>query len=181
MMKKEEQAKTDEKPIDAKKPQKPVEKPKKELQMLVRLKDTDLDGSKKLVVGISGVKGVGYNLAQAIISSLGMSYDKKLGDLSEPEIERIEKAIEDPQSLGIPAWMTNRRRDYDTGKDLHLSTSDLIFAHKTDIDRMGEIKSYKGIRHARGLKVRGQRTASTGRGRVAVGVQRRKDIKAGKT
>jgi small subunit ribosomal protein S13 len=159
----------------------PDEKPKKTLEMVIRLKDTDLDGSKKLIVGISGVKGVGYNLANSLILGLGMDPNKRLGDLSDPEIEKIEKAIEDPGSLGIPRWMFNRQRDYDTGKDIHLSTSDLIFAGKSDIDRLGEIKSYKGIRHARGLKVRGQRTASTGRGRVAVGVLRRKNAKAGKT
>jgi small subunit ribosomal protein S13 len=69
--------------------------------------------------------------------------------------------------------MLNRRKDLETGKDMHINTSELKLAKKVDVDLMGEIKSYKGLRHAKGLKLRGQRTKSTGRGTSAVGVKRK--------
>ncbi len=149
------------------------EKKEKSIQK-VRVLATDIDGSRTLLVGIARIKGVGHNLAKAILSKMDLDAGKKLVDLSDEEIDKIEKAIEDPSSLGVPAWMLNRRKDLDTGKDIHISTSDLTFKVKEDLDLMGEIKSYKGLRHAKGLKVRGQRTASTGRGTTAMGVKRKK-------
>ncbi len=157
---------------------KPVEE--KTASRKVRILATDIDSSKSLVIGLSKIRGVGYNFAHAVVSAIGYDKNKKLADLSEQEIEALEKAINDPASLKIPSWIYNRRRDLETGKDLHLTTSDLLFARKSDIDLLGEIKSYKGLRHARGLKVRGQRTASTGRGKAAVGVQRKKSAPAKK-
>ncbi len=160
--------KSSKKPEDTK-----VESKKKSIHK-VRILATDIDSSKKLITGISCVKGVGHNMANVLVVRLGLDRRKRLVDLSEEEIERIENAISDPAALGIPGWMFNRRRDHDTGRDIHLNTSDLTFAVREDINRMGEIKSYKGLRHTKGLKVRGQRTASTGRGSRVVGVQRKK-------
>lgn len=140
----------------------------------VRILATDIDGSKRLLTGIAEVKGVGHNLAAVVVKQLGMDPKKRLAELSEQDIDRLESGIKDPASLGIPSWMLNRRKDMDTGKDLHLNTSDLTFTVKADLDLMGEIKSYKGLRHAKGLKLRGQRTKSTGRGKSAMGVQRKK-------
>ena len=59
--------------------------------------------------------------------------------------------------------MLNRRRGPLTGEDKHLLTSDLELTQKMDIERMMRVKSWKGVRHSLGLKVRGQRTRTTGR------------------
>lgn len=156
------------------------EAPKKEDARLkdvghrVRILTTDIDGSKELLVGIARIKGVGHNLANAILNQLTIDKKKKLYELTDGEIETIEQAISDPSSLGVPTWMYNRQKDLDTGKDIHVNTSDLTLVLKSDFDLMGEMKSYKGLRHPRGLKLRGQRTKSTGRGKSAVGVQRKK-------
>lgn len=160
---------------EAKKKPKYEPKVKKSVQV-VRILGTDIDGSKSLIPGLSVVVGVGNNMAGAIVIRLGMDRRKRLKDLDDGEIDKLEKAISDPASLNIPTWMLNRRRDLDTGKDIHLNTADWKFAVKSDIDLMGETKSYKGLRHARGQKVRGQRTASTGRGKVAVGVQKKRSL-----
>ena len=67
--------------------------------------------------------------------------------------------------------MFNRRKDYVTGDNKHLIMSDLDFSLREDVKRMERTKSYKGVRHALGLPVRGQRT-KTGfrRGGTTVGV-----------
>jgi small subunit ribosomal protein S13 len=158
------------------KKKKPPELEKKRIGHVVRIHSTDIEGGKKIIAGIGEVKGVGINLSNAIINRLGLDRKKRLQDLTEQEIDAIEKAVEDPCALGVPAWMLNRRNDLDTGRNIHLHTADLIFAQKSDIDMMGEMKSYKGLRHSRGQKVRGQRTASTGRGRVAVGVLKKRSV-----
>jgi small subunit ribosomal protein S13 len=68
--------------------------------------------------------------------------------------------------------MLNRRKDPQTGLDRHLLASDLTLAQREDIDIMRETRSWKGERHARGLKVRGQRTKTAARKGRSVGVSR---------
>jgi len=147
------------------KPKKAPEEYRKEKEMgqRVRILSTDIDGTKNLLTGLAKVKGIGYNLSNAIIKKLGMDKKKKLSELTDPEIAKIENAIEKITELGIPEYMYNRRNDMETGKNLHLNTSDLQMALKNDFDLLGEIKANRGLRHDRGLKTRGQRTKSTGR------------------
>jgi small subunit ribosomal protein S13 len=153
----------------------PEEYRKKDMGQRVRILSTDVDGTKSLLTGLAKVKGIGDNLSSAIIKKMGMDKKKKLSELSDAEILQIEKAIENLSALGIPVWMYNRRNDLETGKDLHINTSDLNMALKTDFDLLGEIKANRGLRHDRGLKTRGQRTKSTGRGKSAISVIRKKD------
>ncbi len=141
---------------------------------IVRIAGVDIPGDMKLVHGLSLIKGVGYNFALALCRLIGIDPEKRVGFLTDAEVEKIESAIRDPLSVGIPAWMLNRRKDYETGRDLHLIGADLIYYVKRDIEREKKIRSWRGIRHALGLKVRGQRTATTGRIGMTVGVKRRK-------
>jgi small subunit ribosomal protein S13 len=75
----------------------------------------------------------------------------------------------------LPVWMQNRRKDIATGQDKHVMAMDLTMIGREDLDLMKKMRSYKGIRHERGLRVRGQRTRSTGRTGAIVGVSRRKE------
>ena len=70
--------------------------------------------------------------------------------------------------------MVNRKKDIRTGEDLHVIGNKLEITVKRDVDRMRKMRSYKGVRHALHLKVRGQRTKSTGRHGLVVGVFRRR-------
>lgn len=134
---------------------------------------TDLDGSKKVVFGISKIRGVGPNLAAAIVKVSKINPDARIGSLSEAEMSRVEDAIRDPLKHGIPVRMVNRRKDIETGQDMHLTGPDLALKIKSDVDLMKDIKSWKGVRHSLGLKVRGQRTRTTGRSGKAVGVKKK--------
>jgi small subunit ribosomal protein S13 len=118
------------------------------------------------------VKGVGIRLARSIVKQLGLDSTERLGSLSNADIRRLEDAIDNPLSVGLPKWMLNRRKDPMTGDDLHLLASDLELRNKEDIDLMRETRSWKGERHSRGLKVRGQRTKTTARKGRSVGVSR---------
>jgi len=140
----------------------------------VRIVGTDIPGDLKVVYGLALIKGVGINFSYALCRLLGIDPNKRIGFLTDAEVEKIENAIANPSAIGIPAWMLNRRKDYETGRDLHLVGADLIYYVKKDIEREKRIKSWRGIRHALGLKVRGQRTATTGRIGMTVGVKRRK-------
>jgi len=103
-----------------------------------------------------------------------MDPDKRLGFLTDVEVKKIEEALMNPASVNVPSWMLNRRKDLDTGKDIHLTGSNLVLTIKNDIELMKRIRCWKGVRHALGLKVRGQRTKTTGRKGRTVGVHRKK-------
>lgn len=142
-----------------------------EFKYLVRLHGTTLDGSRTLPHALRGIKGVGMRLAHAIVHLAGLDPNRRLGDLSEAEVKRLEDILKNPS--GLPSWMLNRRKDPQTGKDLHLTGSDLELRVREDIELMKEIRSWKGDRHMRGLKVRGQKTRTTGRKGRAVGVSKK--------
>lgn len=145
-----------------------------EYRYLVRVAGTDLDGSKKLAYALTGIKGVGIRLAEAIIRVVGLDPNIRMGFISDQDVRKIEEVLANPVKYGIPKWMVNRQKDVSSGEYLHLTGSDLTLAIKTDIDDMRRMKSYRGIRHALGLKVRGQHTKTTGRKGQTVGVRRKK-------
>ncbi len=141
---------------------------------IVRVGGSDIDGQENLLQGLTRIKGVGLRLSRAIITKLQMDPSKRLGYLTDAEIKMIEKVVKDPVASEFPDWYVNRPRDRMSGRMLHLTGSDLDFAHRNDIDRLRRIKSWRGVRHSLGLRVRGQHTRTTGRGGMAVGVSRKK-------
>jgi len=141
---------------------------------IVRIAATDVDGDLKTIYGLAEVKGVGISLANAVCRVLGLDPDMKIGYLTDEEIQKIESVIANPAKYGIPEWMLNRRKDYATGQNIHLVGADLIYYVRQDIEREKKIKSWRGVRHALGLKVRGQRTRTTGRTGITVGVKKRR-------
>lgn len=141
---------------------------------IVRIAGMDVDGSMPLVHGLARIKGVGIRLATACSIKLGLDPRMKIGYLSDDDVSRIEEFLRDPPRFGIPKWMLNRRKDYETGLDKHLIGSDLILTARRDIEREIRIGSWRGVRHSLGLKVRGQRTHTTGRVGPVVGVTKGK-------
>ena len=75
--------------------------------------------------------------------------------------------------------MLNRRKDIETGEDKHLLGSDLKLRKEFDLKRMKNIRSYKGVRHALGLPVRGQSTRSHFHKGKSLGVKKPKKTKKG--
>jgi small subunit ribosomal protein S13 len=145
----------------------------KEFRHIVRIIDADVDGTLKVPYALTKIKGVSLNLANTILKKAGINADMRAGFLTEAEVEKIEEIIKEPKKYGFPEWLFNRRKDLETGKDMHLIGADLVLKTKMDIDKMKGIKSWRGYRHAYGLKVRGQRTRTTGRKGKAVGVRKK--------
>lgn len=140
---------------------------------VVRIADTDLDGNKPLLFALTGVTGIGIRMAQCIINELNLDPEKKIGELEEENIKKLKKFIEQ-EIEKLPPWLLNRRKDPHSGKDLHLLAKDVELARMLDVDNLIKIRCYRGMRHARGKKVRGQRTRTTGRRGRTIGVQRKK-------
>lgn len=155
-------------------PAKPVEKRDENFRYIVRLINTDIDGNKSIVIGLSGVKGLGIRTAEVIARMAGIPRNKKIGELTEEQTDALEKLITD-YAEKVPHWMVNRQSDWSTGADMHLVGVDVDLNRRDDINLMKMIRCYKGIRHEQGQKVRGQRTRSNGRTGMTMGVIRKKE------
>ena len=141
-----------------------------EYRHIVRIVGNDIHGEKKMIIGLTQIKGIGYNFATAILDTLKINPNSNIGNLTDENVQAIEKLITNPTANNFPTWFLNRRKDIETGADLHLLTSDIPFTLRNDIERERITASWRGYRHLSGLKVRGQRTRTSGRKGGAVGV-----------
>jgi small subunit ribosomal protein S13 len=149
------------------------QKNNEELRHLVRIMNTDLQGSKPVQYALTGIPGIGRRTAILIARSAGVNPAAILGYLPDEEVVKLDDAIGKFEDI-VPSWMLNRQKDLATGQDKHLLGTDIMLTFREDINTLKKIRAYRGIRHERGLKVRGQRTKSTGRRGSTVGVSRKK-------
>ncbi|GAA0655476.1 30S ribosomal protein S13 [Salarchaeum japonicum] len=140
-----------------------------ELQYFVRIGQTDLDGTKTVERALSELDGLGRRTARIVADNSGVDRSATFGRLDDDEIEAVVESVEGFADE-VPDWLTNRRNDFYTGETEHITGNDVELTRNQDVNRMRMIRSYKGVRHERGQKVRGQRTKSTGRTEGTIGV-----------
>ena len=110
---------------------------------MARIAGVNLPNQKRLEIGLTYIYGIGRSTAQKICADTGLSTDEKIKDLTDEEITRL--------------------RDY---IDANLEVEGDLRRDRTQaVKRLGEIGSYRGIRHRRGLPVNGQRTKTNARTR----------------
>ncbi len=140
-----------------------------EIKYFVRIKNFDLDGTKSTERALLSLPGIGRRVASILINQAGLNPKDTLGLLDDDSIDTLTAKIEEFPA-GIPTWAINRQNDFFTGEDRHLIGTDVDLIHQQDLNRMKKIGTYRGLRHREHLKVRGQRTKSTGRKGAKVGV-----------
>jgi small subunit ribosomal protein S13 len=145
-----------------------------DIKYFVRISNTDLDGTKPVHIALTGIRGVGMHTAQIIATLAKVNEKETMGRLKDEEVERLREVV-DSYTQRVPFWIVNRPKDVYTGEARHILGADLAMAKDEDINLMRKIRCYKGIRHETGQKVRGQRTKSTGRTGITVGVKRKQE------
>ena len=111
---------------------------------MARIAVIDLPRDKRIEVGLTYVKGIGLTTSQKILKKSNIDFDKRVKDLTEDEIRDISENI--------------------TKLEVHVE-GDLRRIVSLNIKRLTDIKCYRGIRHLKGLPVRGQRTKTNARTR----------------
>jgi small subunit ribosomal protein S13 len=156
---------------------KKLEGVKEDFRYIVRMANTDLDGTRSVAYALTAIPGVGIRVSEAVADLAAVSKTERLGNLSEEQTDKIEATF---GNLGeaFPHWMVNRPKDWESGLDLHAVGSEVEIHRRDDINRMKMIRSYKGVRHETGQKVRGQRTRSNGRTGLTVGVTKKAALAA---
>ncbi|HID32949.1 MAG TPA: 30S ribosomal protein S13 [bacterium (Candidatus Stahlbacteria)] len=110
---------------------------------MARIAGVDLPKKKKILYALQYIHGIGHTISNRILSVVKVDPDKRVKDLTDDEISKIRKEID---------------RNYKVEGALRADV-------QTNIKRLIEIGSYRGIRHQRGLPVRGQRTRTNARTR----------------
>ncbi len=109
---------------------------------MARIAGVDIPREKRVVIALTYIYGIGKPRAQEILKTVGISEDVRVKDLTEDEVTKIRKEVENFKVEG----------------DLRRETA-------LNIKRLMEIGSYRGIRHRKGLPVRGQKTKTNARTR----------------
>jgi len=121
---------------------------------MARIEGVDLPRDKRVEVGLTYIFGIGRSTSQEILEMTGVDPDTKVRDLTEEEVAKLRNAIDE---------------NYTVEGELRREV-------RGDIKRLKDIGSYRGLRHRRGLPVRGQRTKTNARTRKGpkktVGVNR---------
>lgn len=151
---------------------KPDKKKDSDFNYIVRIANTDIDGEKKIIFGLTQIKGLGRRMATYVADAAGIDRNIKSGNLSDSQLEKIGQVLEQMQEKA-PSWILNHRKDFDTGKDLHLIGGDVEMRLRDDVNILKMIRSYRGIRHELGLRVRGQRTRANNRKGLSLGVSKK--------
>ncbi|KXS41482.1 30S ribosomal protein S13 [Methanolobus zinderi] len=144
-----------------------------EIRHLVRIMNTDLQGNQPVIYALTGIRGIGIRTSKIIVDSTGIDPNGLIGYLSDEDVAKLDSAINNFEG-NMPKWMLNRQKDPLTGDDKHLLGQDIMLTLREDINTLKKIRAYRGLRHERGLKVRGQRTKSTGRRGSTIGVSKKK-------
>ena len=110
---------------------------------MARIAGVDLPPRKRSEIGLTYIYGIGRTRANSILHRVGVNPDKKIGDLTEEEVNNIRNVLEAEGSV-----------EGDLRKELSMN-----------IKRLIEMQSYRGLRHRRGLPARGQRTHTNARTR----------------
>jgi small subunit ribosomal protein S13 len=109
---------------------------------LARIAGVNIPTNKRVEVGLTYVFGIGRSTAGKILADTGVDPDTAVKDLTEDEVVKLREAVE---SLNVEGDLRRERSQ--------------------NVKRLTEIGSYRGLRHRRGLPVRGQRTKTNARGR----------------
>ena len=110
---------------------------------MARIAGVNLPNQKRLEIGLTYIYGIGPTSARKICDALGLSPDEKIKDLTDEEVTKLQRHIDDAYQV----------------------EGDLRRDRQQAIKRLGEIGAYRGIRHRRGLPVNGQRTKTNARTR----------------
>lgn len=130
------------------------EKKEKE-EKIIRIMSHDVRGGMSVHSGLTKIKGVSWGMSNAACRKTGTDKRRKIESLSEKEIKKISDFMKNPD---VPDHLKNRRFDPETGENRHLTGTDLELRKSFDVKKLKQTKSYRGVRHAAGLPLRGQRT-----------------------
>eukprot|EP00640_Fibrocapsa_japonica_P007771 CAMPEP_0113939846 /NCGR_PEP_ID=MMETSP1339-20121228/6075_1 /TAXON_ID=94617 /ORGANISM="Fibrocapsa japonica" /LENGTH=153 /DNA_ID=CAMNT_0000943467 /DNA_START=83 /DNA_END=544 /DNA_ORIENTATION=- /assembly_acc=CAM_ASM_000762 len=145
-----------------------------DFQHILRILNTNIDGRRKVQFALTAIKGVGRRFANLCCKKAEVDADKRAGELTADEIEKIVAIIQNPKQFKIPMWFLNRQKDFKTGKYMQIVSNQIDGKLRDDLERLKKIRAHRGLRHYWGIPVRGQHTKTSRRRGKTVAAMGRK-------
>ena len=139
-------------------------------QHILRVMNTNIDGRIKVPFALTSIKGIGRRFSYVCLRKADIDTNKRAGELTEEEVDRVLTIVSNPRQYKIPDWFLNRQKDIKDGKYTQVTSNGLDNKFREDIERLKRIRAHRGLRHYWGLRTRGQHTKTTGRRGRTVGV-----------
>merc|ERR1712166_475729 len=133
-----------------------------------------MGGKQKGPFGLRQIRGVGRRFSILAMKIAQVDCNKRCGEVNEDEINKLNDLLSRPLEYNIPKWFLNRQKDPKDGTWYQVISNNIDGLMREDLERMRKSKNHRGLRHYWGVRVRGQRTKSTGRCGKTLGVQRKK-------
>ncbi|CAO3613348.1 unnamed protein product [Mucor hiemalis] len=105
-------------------------------QHIIRLLNTNVDGRVKIQIALTSVKGVGRRFSNIACKKADIDLNKRAGELSSEELERIVTILQNPAQYKIPAWFLNRQKDIVDGKSSQVISNVLDTKYRDDLERL---------------------------------------------
>merc|ERR1711959_355347 len=104
-----------------------------DFQHILRVLNTNVDGRQKVQYALTSIKGVGRRFANIICKKAEVDLNKRAGELTPDEVERVVTIIQNPRQFKVPDWMLNRKKDYKTGKFSQVVANNLDMKLRDDL------------------------------------------------
>ena len=143
-------------------------------QHILRLVNSNIDGREKVVYALTAIKGVGRRFSTLVCKKAEIDTNKRAGELTPEEVDKIVAVMTKPLDFKIPVWMLNRQKDVIDGTNTQVLANGIEAKLREDLERLKKMKNHRGLRHSWHLRVRGQHTKTTGRKGRTVGVSKKK-------
>ncbi|KAF7692978.1 40S ribosomal protein S18 [Cucumispora dikerogammari] len=140
-----------------------VKESKKDTLHMIRMFNTNIDGRLQIIKALGVIRGIGDRFAYIVIRKAGIESQRRAGELSQDEQQKLIDIMSNPTAFGIPNYFLNHEKDFSEGTNSHLISNQLDTNLRFLVERGRKTKHVRQCRLAAGLKVRGQRTKSNGR------------------
>jgi small subunit ribosomal protein S18e len=97
--------------------------------------------------GMTAIKGIGRRFSNLVLKKADIDMNRRAGELTEEEVDRIVTIMQNPRQYKIPDWFLNRQKDIKDGKFSQVLSNQLEHKLREDLERLKKIRAHRGIRH----------------------------------
>jgi small subunit ribosomal protein S18e len=109
--------------------------------------NTNIDGRIKVPFALTSIKGIGRRYAFVCLRKADVDTNKRAGELTEEEVDRVMTIVSNPRQYKIPDWFLNRQKDVKDGKFSQVTSNALDNKLREDLERLKKIRAHRGLRH----------------------------------
>ncbi|CAI0553966.1 unnamed protein product [Linum tenue] len=111
-----------------------------EFQHILRVLNTNVDGKQRIMFALTSIKGIGRRFANIVCKKADVDMNKRAGELSADEIDKLMTIVANPRQFKIPDWFLNRQKDYKDGKHSQVVSNALDMKLRDDLERLKKIR-----------------------------------------